>query len=94
MDGQHVRDILADLGWSQVELAARLDISPSTVMEWCVNRRTITGPARAYLEQTMRMVGLARSILDSFAPAGRKANDRIDTLARLIDDDPAPPTPD
>lgn len=47
MTKDEMRDILAELGWTQNELARRLKVRSSTVSQWPEDK--IPGPAAAYL---------------------------------------------
>lgn len=47
MTKTEMRSFLAELGWSQNELARRLKIRSSTVSQW--PEKKIPGPAEAYL---------------------------------------------
>lgn len=46
------------LGWSQAELARRVDVHPNTVSGWSTGRTNVPGPVRAYLELAVKAKGL------------------------------------
>lgn len=48
------------LGWSQAELARRVDVHVNTVSGWATGRTEAPGPVRAYLGLAMK----AKEMLD------------------------------
>ena len=51
--------LLRRIGWSQAELARKLETSPNTVSRWCKNEEGISyRAARAYLECMARGMGV------------------------------------
>lgn len=49
MSKQELQENLAVLGWSQVELARRVEVSPVTVSRWV----KVPGPVKAYVLQSL-----------------------------------------
>ena len=49
---------LADLGWSQNDLARRIGVHRNSVSAWARGSAKLPGPVRAYLDLVLRIKGL------------------------------------
>lgn len=65
-----IRVQLGELGWSQGELAERLDVHPNTVSGWATGSSEVPKYASAYLDAMCRMKRMAEDAL--LFTAGRK----------------------
>jgi plasmid maintenance system antidote protein VapI len=51
MDADELNRTLAQIGWSQHELARRLEVRPDTVRGWVTGRRTVPDNLAEWLRQ-------------------------------------------
>lgn len=62
---------LRRLGWSQADLARRLDVYPSTVTEW-MNRGAVPGYALAYVNLALDYHHIGVLVSETLAKTPRK----------------------
>lgn len=60
MNGQDLKAALKAIGWSQKDLAKRLEVNEDTVGRWVTGKTVVPG----YVVEYLRVLGLARQILE------------------------------
>lgn len=60
VNGQDLKAELRAIGWSQKDLAKRLEVNEDTVGRWVTGKTVVPG----YVVEYLRVLGLARQILE------------------------------
>lgn len=60
VNGQDLKAELRVIGWSQKDLAKRLEVNEDTVGRWVTGKTVVPG----YVVEYLRVLGLARQILE------------------------------
>lgn len=85
MTGEQFAKALADLGWRQVEFAAKTGVAPDTVNRWIHDRQPIPAWAAAHLRLLLDAAEFSRAHVDPPPRGRRKASaNLVDAAPELL----------
>jgi transcriptional regulator with XRE-family HTH domain len=61
---RYLREWLSELGWTQVGLAERIDVTPTTVSRWMRDRVVVPGSVLAYVYLAVKLQRASRALLE------------------------------